>query len=359
MKPRIGIIGGGTFGTMHLRAATQADRLGLIELVGLADTDPAVLERQAKAFGVRTFPTHRDLIETGRPQAVAVVLPDHQHRDVTLDCLDAGLHVLCEKPLATTVEDALAMHHKAKDAGLLLQVDFHKRYDPYHRQLRQAIRDGRFGRLQYGYAFVENCISVPTEMLRAWSAQSAPIWFLGSHKIDLMLWLMGGRPVRVYATGVRRVLTAMGIDTWDSISARIELDTGAFITIDTSWILPNTFEAVINQAVRIVGDSGIVEIDGQDRGHREFTPDGGETLNLGFYEKYARHDGSPVYIGYGIDAIDDFYRNAAFLLAGGSLSALAGTCPDSAEGAVVTQVGVAALESAQTGRAVELEPLPL
>jgi len=158
---------------------------------------------------------------------------------------------------------------------------------------------------------------------------------------------------------VRRVLAAMGIDTWDSISARIELDTGAFITIDTSWILPNTFEAVINQAVRIVGDSGIVEIDGQDRGHRGFTADGGETLNLGFYEEYARHDGSPVYIGYGIDAIDDFYRNVAFLLAGGGLSELAGTYPDSAEGAVVTQVGVAALESAQTGRPVELEPLAL
>ena len=89
------------------------------------------------------------------------------------------------------------------------------------------------------------------------------------------------------------------------------------------------------------------------------TADGGETLNLGFYERYARHDGAPIYVGYGIDSIDDFYRNVAFLLAGGSLSALAGSYPDSAEGAVVTQVGVAALESVQTGQAIELEPLAL
>lgn len=357
MRPRLGIIGGGTFGTMHLRAATQAHRRGEIELVGLADLDPAVRERQAQRFAVKTFPSHTALIEEGRPNAVAVVTPDHLHRAVTLDCLRAGLHVLCEKPLATTVDDAVVMHRAAKEARLLLQVDFHKRYDPYHRQLRAAIRRGDFGAMQYGYAFVENQLVVPTRMLKAWSAHSSSMWFLGVHKIDLMLWMMGGRAVKVYGSGVRRVLPPLGIDTWDSLSARIELDTGAFITIDTSWVLPTTFESIINQAVRVIGDAGTCEIDGQDRGHRAFTAQRGETLNLGFYEELTDRDGQPMYVGYGIESIVHFYRNVAFLLDGGRLDDLAGTYPDSADGVHVTQIAAAAHESAATGRAVELEDL--
>ena len=377
MTPRIGIVGGGTFGTMHLRAATQAHRRGEIELVGLADTDPAVRDRQARAFGVRTFETHTDLIGAGNLHGIAVVTPDHLHRAVVLDCLAAGLHVLCEKPLATTVDDALAMHTAATDAGLLLQVDFHKRYDPYHRQLRRSIRAGDLGAMQYGYAFVENQIVVPTEMLRAWSHDSSSMWFLGVHKIDLMLWMMGGRAVRVYGSGKREVLRGMGIDTWDSLSARIELDTGAYVTIDTSWILPTTFESIINQAVRVIGDHGLCEIDGQDRGHRAFTRDAGETLNLGFYEELppspfqgegrgeGGSSGAPrppqdvTYVGYGIESIVHFYRNLAFLLDGGSLSDLTGAYPDSAAGLHVTQIAAAAHESAKTGRPVDLDDLGL
>jgi predicted dehydrogenase len=347
MLPRLAIIGGGRFGTMHLRAAAQARRRGQLELVGLADLDPAVRDRQGKRFGVRPFATHAELLAETHPNAVAVVTPDPLHRQIVLDSLAAGAHVLVEKPMATTVEDARAMHDAARDAGRLLQVDFHKRYDPYHRQLRQAIRDGRFGRPQYAYAWVENQIVVPTEMLRPWSAQSSPFWFLGVHMVDLLRWLMGGEAVQVTASGVKRVLAGMGIDTWDSLSARVELDTGAFFTVDSSWVLPRTFESVIDQGLRFVGDQGSVEIDSQDRGHRACTPDGMQTLNLGFFEEVTDREGAPVYRGYGIEAIDHFYRNVAYLLNGGALADLAGAYPDSADGLAVTAIAVAAHASAQ------------
>ena len=125
MVPKIGIIGGGVFGEMHLKVFRQLEREGRCELVGLADVGPGVLRRRRREYGVKGFATHGELIRRTRPDAVTVVTPDHLHRKVAIDALNTGCHVLVEKPLDVTTKGAQQIVRTAKRQRRLLTVDFH------------------------------------------------------------------------------------------------------------------------------------------------------------------------------------------------------------------------------------------
>ena len=139
------VVGGGKFGLMHLRAYKQLEREGRAELVGLADLNKHLLAQRREEFGVRTYSDYRELIEKERPDGVSVVTPDHLHREIGLLALEAGCHVLIEKPLEVTVEGCQEMVGKAAEKARILMVDFHKRYDPYHEELRAQVQAGSHG----------------------------------------------------------------------------------------------------------------------------------------------------------------------------------------------------------------------
>ena len=153
-----------------------------------------------------------------------------------------------------------------EENNVMLYVDFHKRFDPGHIQLKQAIKSGKLGRIEYGYACMEDKILVPTKWFKNWAHNSSPAWFLGIHFYDLIYWLLEEKPVKVYATGLKKKLAGMGIDTYDFISARFEYEDGKTITVDSSWIIPNSFSSIVNQQIRLVGTEGMQEVDSQDRG---------------------------------------------------------------------------------------------
>ena len=136
--------------------------------------------------------------------------------------LEAGKHVLCEKPFTTDLAEAddLLNLVRSRPTRQKLQVAFNHRWLSSYYQGAVAIRTGDIGRPVAGYARKNDTIYVPTEML-PWAAQTTPIHFLGAHDIDLMRWFFGSEPLTAYARGVKGVLTARGVDTWD-------LDSGAW-----------------------------------------------------------------------------------------------------------------------------------
>ena len=359
VRPKLAVVGGGKFGLMHLRAYKQLEREGRAELVGLCDINEDLLARRRQEFGVRTYTDYRELIERERPDGVSVVTPDHLHRDIGLFALGADCHVLIEKPLEVTVEGCRELTELADRRGRILMVDFHKRYDPYHQALRAQVRAGRLGEVLYGYAHMEDRIEVPRDWWPGWAAASSPVWFLGVHMFDLIRWVIGSDPVRVHASGRKKKLADLGIDTYDCIQTKVEFASGATFTVDASWVLPDGFEAVVNQGIRVVGTEGIMEVDSQDRGARScFAGEGMATYNLGFFEEARDKRGQVVYSGYGIASIQDFALNVAHLLAGGSLEELAGTYADGHDGLQVTRVAVAAHQSLRSGEVVELPVEP-
>jgi len=354
-KPRLAVVGGGKFGLMHLRAYKQLEREGRAELVGLADVNEDLCAQRREEFGVRTYTDYRELVEKEEPDGVSVVTPDHLHREIGLFVLGAGCHVLIEKPLDVTVGGCQELIDKAAENERILMVDFHKRYDPYHEELRAQVQAGKLGEVLYGYAHMEDRIEVPRDWWPAWASRSSPLWFLGVHMFDLIRWVTAEDPVRVYASGGKKKLAGLGVDTYDFVQAKVEFAGGSTFTVDSSWILPDGFETIVNQGIRVVGTEGIMEVDSQDRGARScFTSEGMATYNLGFFKEARNKRGETVYSGYGIVSIQDFALNVAHVVEGGSLGDLTGTYADGADGLQVTKIAEGAQRSLETRQVVEL-----
>jgi len=353
---KIAVIGAGTFGLNHLITFRQLTREGRASLVAVADLNEELLQKRVSEFDLRGYRDFREMLEHEELDAVSIATPDHLHREIAVAALEAGKHVLVEKPLDITEEGCKEIIAAADRTEVLLQVDFHKRYDPDHREIARRIRAGDLGEILYGYAHMEDRIEVPSRWFPQWAGRSSPAWFLGIHFFDLVRWMIADEPVRVTASGQKKKLVASGIDTFDAIQTRVDFQRGASVTFDTSWILPDRFEAVVNQGLRLVGTEGLFEADSQDRGTIScLATEGMRTYNNNFIRVTTDRRGQPVYAGYGIESIADFIENVAFLQSGGSLEQLRGSYPDGHDALQATRIALAAHRSVAEGsRPVDL-----
>ncbi|MDO8682706.1 MAG: Gfo/Idh/MocA family oxidoreductase [Armatimonadota bacterium] len=356
MPVKVGVIGAGKFGVNHLNAFRQLSYSGVAELSAVAEASPARAEEVRKQYGCPVYLDYREMLEKADLDGVTIATPDHLHKQIAVDSAKAGKHILVEKPLDTTVEGCEAVIQAAKDAGTLLQVDFHKRYDPDHQALENRVKSGEFGDILYGSVYMEDRIEVPVDWFPHWAPHSSPAWFLGVHFFDLVRWVIKSEPKTVFATGSRKFLkNTFGVDTWDSINAKVDFENGAAFNFDVSWVLPRGFESVVNQAIRIVGTKGVWEIDSQDRGSRSCVEgEGMRTYNNNFLREKTDKFGRTIYQGYGAESIEDFAYNVALLKSGKTLDDLAGTYPSGEDGREVTRIAVAAHDSINTGQVIKL-----
>ena len=351
-RKRIGIVGGGVYGTHMLRVFAEQHRKGRIELVALCERDATLLERQMERFDVRGFIDFRQMLSAGL-DAVIVATPDHLHADIIAEALSRKQHVLTQKPLDTDRARATALVEQAEAAGVLLYVDFHKRFDPAHMRLREEIAAGRLGRLHHAYAHMEDRIGVPLQWRDGWAAQSSPSWFLGVHFYDLVDWMTGLTPLRVLASGHKGRLASAGLEgAWDSIQVRVEHEGGFVASYDLSWVLPDSFPSVVSQGIRVVGDQGIVEIDSQDRGYRAaHAADHGAIVANPFSGFEADHPLLGRHLeGYVYDSMTYFIDMLEALDAGKTLDDLKGYYPDGRSALTATRIGAAVERSLASGQ---------
>jgi len=357
MKVRVGVIGGGIWGNYHLSAIRNLENDGKAELAAVATRTEASAKKHQEAFRIKGYTDYRKMIDEEGLDAVTVATPDHLHLEMALYALEKGKHVLVEKPMDLTTAGARAMVDLAAKKEVLLQVDFHKRYDPYNVDAMRKVREGKLGEPYYAYAYMEDKIIVPTKWLATWASQSSPFWFIGIHKYDLVRWITGREAISVLAHGRKGKLSSMGIDTFDAVSATIQMAGGLNCAIDVNWILPMQFEAVVNQGLRLVGSEGILELDSQDRGLRYcFSSDGTMTPNPGAFFSEESVFGRRV-MGYFVDAIKDFVLNVLFLKSGGQRRQLEGRYPSGQDGLRATQVAEAVQKSITEGRQVKISEL--
>ena len=356
MSIKIGVVGAGKFGQMHLDAFTQLGYLGVAELAGVAEANPKRAEQLKKELSCPIFSSVSEMIDKTDIDAVSIATPDHLHRQVAVTAAKAGKHVLVEKPLDITVEGCQEIVDAAKSTNVLLQVDFHKRYDPDHQAIERRVREGELGDLLYGSAYMEDRIEVPSKWFPNWAPNSSPAWFLGVHFYDLVRWIVKSEVKSVYATGIKNTLLKdYNVDTYDSVCAKVNFVNGVSFTFDTSWVLPMGFEAVVNQGVRFVGTKGVFECDSQDRGSRSCIKDEGmATYNNNFKREGVDKFGRKHMGGYGIDSIEDFAYNVAFLKSGGKISEIPGCWASGEDGLEVTKMAVAIHESVKTGQVINL-----
>ena len=350
---RLGIIGCGLYGARLARIFADAAKTGRIDFCAAADIDGAALDSAARKYGVRGYADYRDMIRAEKLDAVAIVTPDHLHEEIAVYAAENKLHMLVQKPLDTTAAGARRIVDAANRNGVLLYVDFHKRFDPGFIQIKDQNARGVYGQLLYGYLNIEDVIEYPSVAFKKWVHLSSPAWFIGIHLVDVLNWALGRAPADVSAVGHKKKLAGMGLDTYDSISARLRYADGLTITIDSSWVLPNAFPSAVNQNVRLVGTDGFIEIDGQDRGVQYWSSVEKSVINnpYGFYEAYNRLTECGL-SGYTVDSVLYYIKLLQKLDGGAALAELDGSYPNGGEAVLATRIVEAIHESAQANGAV-------
>jgi predicted dehydrogenase len=356
-KIKIATIGVGRFGIYHLHAFKQLEKFYDVELKAASELISYKQKYIIDNFRIPVYEDYLEMIENEDLDAISIATQDHLHKDIALFALSKGLHVFVEKPLDITSQGSWELVSFAEKNNLLLQIDFHKRYDPFHIEIKQLVDQGKFGKFLYGYCYMEDKIIVPRDWFREWVINTSPIWFLGSNFIDLISWIMNSKVVSVYAKGQKSKLKELGLDIYDSIQSMVSFDNDAVITFDNSWILPEQFSSIVNQGFRLVGTEGIVEADSHNRGTTScFTSENGvRNHNSGFMNSGKDIYGREIYEGYGIKSIQHFAENLYFLKKGGCLEDLEGTYPSGKDGHEVTKVNEAIHLSLECGESVNLK----
>jgi predicted dehydrogenase len=224
-------------------------------------------EERAKAVGERhgcRYTTSLDEVAASDAEVVSVATPDFAHFDPVMKMLEAGKHVVVEKPLATITAEAEAMVRLARDKDLKLTVNLGNRWNPDYTSLRESVQSGEIGEPVMAYSRTSDTIWVPTQML-SWAGRSGPQWFLFAHTMDLMRWILGEEAHSVYAIGVKRILAGRGIDAYDAIQAMVQFDK-TFATFETSWIVPEAFPHIVESQLTINGSEGRLSLNGTQRG---------------------------------------------------------------------------------------------
>lgn len=264
-----GVIGTGTWGELHARvyASTRGAHLAAV-CDANEDRARAV---SASLGGVPVYTDYRAMLQDPSVQAVSIVLPDYLHSEAAIAAAQAGKHILLEKPLATTEQEALAIVRACRAAGVTLFVDFHNRWSPLFQSLKQSLESGELGSPQLITYRLNDTIFVPTRMLR-WSARSSVAWFLSSHCLDTLLWLLNARQgedaiERLTCVTRSRVLAAEhGIDTPDFYLTTLEWRSGAITCMENAWILPECGPSVFDLKCQFIGSAGAFFIDGSHHG---------------------------------------------------------------------------------------------
>ena len=258
-KVRIGVIGLGIMGEQYVRIYNSHP---LATVTAICNRSRGRLDEVGNKYGIEArYTDYQELLSQASVDAVCVATPDFAHFQPTKAALEANKHVLCEKPFTTELHEAdeLLALTRARPKQKL-QVAFNHRWLSSYYHGFATINKGEIGEPLVGYARKNDTIYVPTEMIN-WAAKTTPTHFLGAHDIDLMRWFMASEPVSAHAFGIKRVLVARGIDTYDVIQAQVRFKSGSFATIESGWIYPNTFPTIVDSFVEVIGSRGHVHFD--------------------------------------------------------------------------------------------------
>lgn len=251
---KIGII---SVAHMHAYSYAQAiQQMNGVELAGVADENEARGKAAADKWGVPYYSDYRDLLATDI-DAVVVTSENARHHEHAVAAAKAKKHVLCEKPLSTTVEAAQEMIEVCNEHGVILQTAFPVRFHPAVVRAKQLVDQGKVGRIM---------------AIRGTNRGKNPGgWFVDPelsgggavidhtvHVVDLMRWFMGAEVREVYAE-VDNLLSDTNIDDCGILT--MEFENGVFATLDCSWSRNKTFPVWGDVTVEIIGTEGTLSLD--------------------------------------------------------------------------------------------------
>lgn len=209
---------------------------------------------------VSVYEDYRKMLAACKPDIATIATESGKHTPIIIDCLDAGCHVICEKPMALSTKDADAMNESAKRAGKKLAVCFQNRFNRPVQKLRAALEAGRFGRILHGMVQIRwnrnHTYYAEAPWRGTWAMDGGTLMNQCTHGIDLLQWMLGEDAVRVQAQ-TRRFLRP--IEAEDFGAAIVEFKNGAVGIIEGS---ADIYPANLNETLSVFGEKGSVVIGG-------------------------------------------------------------------------------------------------
>jgi predicted dehydrogenase len=199
-KFRAGVIGVGFVGVAHIEAIR---RLGNVEVIALASRDDMGLK--AESLNVPySFSDYKQMIDTMELDMVHICTPNNTHYEIAMYAMQHGVHVLCEKPMTTDVEEAAVLAQTAKQKGLINAVNYHNRFYPVTHHLRQIIKEGQLGEIFTIHGgYIQDWLQYETDfnwrLISSASGKTRTVSDIGSHWLDLVEYITGLRIVEVFA----------------------------------------------------------------------------------------------------------------------------------------------------------------
>ncbi len=258
-KLKFGIIGcGGIANAKHLPALKKQDRA---ELVAFCDVVLERAEKAAKEFGAegaegaKVYTDYKELLADKSIEVVHVLTPNVSHCEITVAALEAGKHVMCEKPMAATTADAQKMMDAYKKSGKLLTIGYQGRCRDDSLTLKKICEEGTLGEIYYAKAHAIRRRGVPTWGVFMDKEQQGggPLIDIGTHALDMTLWMMGNyEPKSVMGASFEKLGRTLDKDhqgnsmgIWDNTTYGVEdsamgfitMKNGAVINLEASWAI--------------------------------------------------------------------------------------------------------------------------
>lgn len=242
VKLKAAVIGVGSMGQHHARVYSELDQT---DLVAVADISFETATRIASRHGVPAYVDYRKMLERERPDLVSVAVPTRLHQEIAEAAMEAGVHVLVEKPIAATAEDGKALVAAAESFGRQLMVGHVIRFNPANRLLKEFLSEGRLGKV-----FQIVCRRVGPFPARI--RDVGVVVDLATHDLDLMCFLLEDEPVRVFAQTGRQIHT----EHEDLLLALMSFRKGTFGMLEANWLTPTKVREIL-----VLGERGMVQVD--------------------------------------------------------------------------------------------------
>jgi UDP-N-acetylglucosamine 3-dehydrogenase len=237
----VAVIGAGAMGRNHLRVLND---MPLARLVGVADADEGTSQRAARLYGIKSYTDYRQLLDREKPEAVVIAVPTVMHRDVALEVISRGIHLLVEKPIAYTVSEGEEMLTAARKAGVLFTVGHIERYNPAIVELHRRLQNAELGRVFKMHA--RRLGPFPPRV-----RDVGVVIDLATHDVDIMRFLSGSEVVRVYAETARRIHT----EHEDLLSGLLRFGDDSIGVLDINWLTPTKIREMM-----ITGEKGMFHV---------------------------------------------------------------------------------------------------
>jgi UDP-N-acetylglucosamine 3-dehydrogenase len=239
---RLGLVGLGSMGRNHLRVISNHPET---TLAAVADPDPAALEAAAGAPETVRFADPLEMIRQTDLDGVVIAAPTTAHMPLALAAIDRGIGVLVEKPLAATVDDGLAIVAAARKRNVRVQIGHVERYNPAVLEMGRLLRAG----------WLSTIYAITSRRAGPFPARIRDVGVtvdLGTHDVDILCWIAGERPVRVYAETAQRLHATHE----DLTFGLMHFPSGATGFLDVDWLTPAKRRSLV-----AVGEEGMFELD--------------------------------------------------------------------------------------------------